>query len=59
VRSVKYLIDGATVATFRNAPYTGTLDTTRLSNGAHTFVARVTARDGSVLDATVSITVSN
>jgi hypothetical protein len=59
VRSVQLLIDGHRAATFRSTPYGGTLDTTKLANGAHTFVAKVSGTDSSSATVTISVTVSN
>jgi hypothetical protein len=59
VRRVELWIDGARAASFRRAPYGGSLDTTRLRNGPHTFAVHVTGTDGSTATASVAATVAN
>jgi hypothetical protein len=61
---VEFSIDGRLVSTERLEPYVafgdqGTLDTTRLSDGAHILAAKAFAADGSTDQATANVTVAN
>jgi len=61
VTSVQFKLDGANLGSaFTVAPYSGTLDTTAIANGAHTLTAVASDAAGNQTTATpVSITVSN
>ena len=57
---VEFLVDGAVVATDTTDPYTATLDTTTLTDGAHALRARaVDGADRATLGDPVSVTVDN
>ena len=65
VSSVDFLIDGTVKWTENISPYqfngdpSGTLDTTTLSDGAHTLSVKAHATDGRTATATSSVTVTN
>jgi hypothetical protein len=58
-RKVEFLINGQRVATYRSAPYGGSLDTTKLRNGTYTFAVRAVAPDGTSVTAQITATVQN
>ncbi len=59
VRRVDFLVDGRRAGSLWRAPWQGTLDTTQLANGTHTLAVKVTGRDGTVVQAQVSVTVAD
>jgi hypothetical protein len=61
VTSVQLKLDGANLgSTFSSAPYSGTLDTTKIANGSHTLTATASDAAGNQASATaVTITVNN
>jgi hypothetical protein len=59
LRRVEFQIDGSRVASFRSAPYTGSLDTKRLRNGPHTLTVRAVGSDGVSVTASVTVTIAN
>ena len=60
VASVAFLVDGTVVSTDTSSPYTATWDSSKVTNGSHTVVARATDVAGNVKDsASVSVTVQN
>jgi hypothetical protein len=60
VASVKFDVDGSLVSTSTTAPYTGVIDTTKLTNGTHTLTAVATdTSNNSTTSQPIGITVSN
>ncbi|HEX5713240.1 MAG TPA: glycosyl hydrolase [Solirubrobacterales bacterium] len=61
VYRVDFAVDGAVKSTDSRSPfaYGGGLDTTKLSNGAHTLTATAYARGARPASATINVTVSN
>jgi hypothetical protein len=59
VRSVAFKVDGATVATDSAAPFSYTLDTTTLANGAHTLSIAALSSSGKTATWSGAVTVSN
>jgi uncharacterized repeat protein (TIGR02059 family) len=58
--SVVLYVDGVSFSTDTSSPYSFGLDTTSLTNGAHTLVARAIDPNGNIgVSATVNVTVSN
>ena len=59
-KKVDFYVDGRLRHTELSAPYEfGTLDTTTLTNGAHTLLVRATAGDGTTADTTETVQVQN
>jgi hypothetical protein len=58
-RRIEFLVDGHRVATFRDSPYGGDLDTTKLSNGTHTLAVQAVGTDGTTATAQATVTVKN
>ena len=56
---VEFLIDGQAKATDISSPFTHSLDTKTLVNGAHTWAVKATASDGRVATDTEQVTVNN
>lgn len=56
---VEFLIDNNIVATDTSSAYTTSVDTTSLTNGSHTFLAKVYDAAGNTKTAAVTVTVSN
>ncbi len=62
VYRVDFAVDGVTKSSDSRAPFvygTGTLDTTKLSDGRHTLTATVYAKGSRPASATISVTVAN
>lgn len=60
IKNVQFLIDGSVVNTDSQSPYTYSLDTTKLSEGEHSLVARVTdTSDNFTVSTPIKINVAN
>ena len=59
VARVEFLVNGTVVGVFSAAPYGGTLDTTKLANGAYTFAVRATRTNGGIATVSAAVTVQN
>jgi hypothetical protein len=56
---VEFLVDDVVKATDTAEPYSCSLDTTTLTNGAHTWIVKATASDGRVATDTQTVTTDN
>jgi hypothetical protein len=59
VLNVQLSVDGTLVATSSTAPYVFPLDTTTLTNAAHTLTAKAVDTSGNTQSASITVTVSN
>jgi hypothetical protein len=59
VSSVTFLIDGNSAGRFTSSPYSGSLDTHQLANGAYTFAVRARKSDGTSVTTSATVTVQN
>ncbi|OQA53117.1 MAG: Penicillin-binding protein 1F [candidate division WS2 bacterium ADurb.Bin280] len=59
IEKIVYYIDNAEATSSSSSPYSVTLESTKYSNGSHTLTARMTDKNGIVVEDTTAISIKN